>query len=538
MPSPNYPIASVLLLASALCTNACKTRNAASAKDDLAEGDESAAPKTGVVRTAAGLIFTETPANPPCSLPSPDYWGLSANAKRNSLLRLRDESFEAGGGTIDSNLNSAALKPLFTAAVPPNPIIGATFDFVCSRDGAKMMLHTFQRVCDVIPPNEDEGKVPKRVHALGSVASANFVVINKDSPFTGLLSYQDGKRLPILVRFSLANPVWTTKHEFAGIQPHHLHEVSPLEFIPGIGIKFFFGNKPSEDLVAMESLAGQYKSDGTNDRRYFLHDFTTNFTAHSPLDASEDAVKKRYDKDPDNNAVMKVVGQRFQEALNILGHTDARPFWRSTTNLVAFNPDGSPAQNMTWPNELIFRATAEAKEVDASPWSDFRLALGTLSAQTKVFDVYGTNSEGEVYIGEVTLEDTPKPSSWGDRSLFFRHSVGARPAGAMGRGALATDFPLPAACPTDSEQAGAPQTGQNAPDYWSNDDKCENNASQQDCLNGNDGNGLQCRWYGNRCAAPWSSCPSYTNKDECRGISICDWDNSRGYCRTIKHARN
>jgi hypothetical protein len=218
-----------------------------------------------------------------------------------------------------------------------------------------------------------------------------------------------------------------------------------LEFIPGIGVKFFFDNKPSEDLVAMESLAGQYNGDGTPNRHYFAYDFTTNFTSHSPVDATGDT-QQRYQNDPQNFAVMKVVGQRFQEALNQLGHPEARPFWRSTTNLAAFNPDGSVVPTANAPSALIFKATSKVKGIDAGTWGDFRYVLFDIGGTTQVFDVYAQDGGQSVKIGELYTNEAPVPSAWGDRSLFFRHSVGAGAAGANGHGAIAANQPRPDAC--------------------------------------------------------------------------------------------
>src|SRR5262249_7029476 len=148
---------------------------------------------------------------------------------------------------------------------------------------------------------EAESAIPKRVHALGSVASAKFIV-TQETKFTGLFQ-KTGKAVPILVRFSLANPVWTKDQSKFALSPleeaHRITQIQGLEFIPGVAIKFFFDNKPSEDLVAMDSLAGQFTSSGAPDRRYFAKPFMTNFTAHSPLDPKE-GYAAIYNRDPQN----------------------------------------------------------------------------------------------------------------------------------------------------------------------------------------------------------------------------------------------
>jgi hypothetical protein len=108
-----------------------------------------------------------------------------------------------------------------------------------------------------------------------------------------------------------------------------------LEFIPGIGMKFFRNGQLSGSLVAMESLAGQ-----GDDHNYFKYPFSPDFSYTAPAgfnrsidlkdqapnrqraanhgfyDEARTKIFNRYMNNPVNNLVMIVVGKRFKQMLD------------------------------------------------------------------------------------------------------------------------------------------------------------------------------------------------------------------------------
>lgn len=338
--------------------------------------------------TCKGGVCDHLDIESPCALPTPDYLALSADEKQSVLFSLHQKS-----PTVALDAYGDALFAL-----------EQVLDFLVRPRGAETIVHTLTRTCDVFAE-----PTTKRVHALGTVARAR-LVFTGDSPYTGLLA---PGTVPALIRFSIANPV-------LGVS---LPELIPdLEFIPGIGIKLFVDGRESENILAMNSLAGQ-----GNDHDYFLHDFTNNFSINAP-DSGDPASSARYDTNPINREVMGHVGTRFEEALSLVrGSEGAVPFHRPVSRLSRVNLDGTDVATPAGPDWLVFRPTADvrgdAAVSSSDPSIDFREKLGHLASGDRVFEIYGVEDGQEKFIGFLELESTPRPSQWGDHELFIQHAL-------------------------------------------------------------------------------------------------------------------
>src|SRR5262249_29651958 len=128
---------------------------------------------------------------------------------------------------------------------------GETFSFlgpeVHGKGGAARLAHTLEDPCDFLP--DQFAHKSKMVHAIAVSAPARFVVdptlkridreghalkgfADRPNPWSGLLSSKNaGKRIPMFMRFSIANPVLGSV-QWKG-------QELLLEFIPGLGLKFF-----------------------------------------------------------------------------------------------------------------------------------------------------------------------------------------------------------------------------------------------------------------------------------------------------------
>ena len=251
------------------------------------------------------------------------------------------------------------------------------------RYGAKPITHTLIDQCDAF-------KIPKtkKVHALASMASGRMVILNEvlpvksdgsvdtavkglQNPYTGLWGPQpEARHIPLVARFSIANPVVPNSKEYEKVGKVLIDAankakksldpifMSPfkddinsldLEFIPGLGLKFFVDGQKSLDLVAMDSLAGQFDANGKPDQNYFKYEFSHDFSKHAPLAYNTatgeelEQITSRYAKNPGNHLVMTLVGKRFEEAMGYAGYKVADPHSRESANpfVMAISPHAS-----------------------------------------------------------------------------------------------------------------------------------------------------------------------------------------------------
>lgn len=310
--------------------------------------------------------------------------------------------------------------------------------------GFETLSHTLTMRCDFFAE-----PTVKMVHAIGTMAAAHMKVYPQlqkldsngkpvgtlPNPWTGLLS-PSAKSVPMMVRFSIANPVGPT----LDIDGKRLL----LEFIPGIGLKFFIDGQKSVDLLAMESLAGQ----GT-DHNVFKYDFSPDFSKHAPSDYTtatgpeKDEILARYNQNPVNNYVMNLVGKRFSQAIQYALGIDPAPTQHSITGPHGFiisvqplaavdqlgNKISEARQKRPW--RLVFRPAVDtwspdrrAHIADSSPGTDFRAKLANLVGGDTIYYVEGETRAGERYrLGEIVLDSGVFPSSFADRQFFLQHEL-------------------------------------------------------------------------------------------------------------------
>lgn len=419
----------------------------------------------------------------------------------------------------DLELNIAALFATFRFVLPEHRWLKLLFGH---ETGARNLGPTFARECDWF-----QWPQVKMVHAIGSVATVEMVIT--DGNYTGAFQLKDGKTgAPGIIRFSAANPVlddiravhqllkslradsmtspeivkryvrlgtmlgWT---EVDAVTVHnrtvdiledilsHIESVGrglglpvdnlrPLEFIPGIGLKFFRDGRPSGSMVAMNSLAGQ--SDFHN---YFDYYFSPDFSANapgeynfsvpteksifgkSPRNDKRHHIFERYASNPVNYQVMRAVGLRFAETLQTIreiipGKPRLHPFKLSPTSIASVEENGKLITQPKIPDRLIFgfpnnnmteeiswhpnlgiktgfegevnrlsTIIASTNNDPSHPDTDFRYRLSRLRPGDVVFFVGVQNrSTLEVKtIGYLKLTSTPFPSEFGDFDLFFQH---------------------------------------------------------------------------------------------------------------------
>lgn len=389
--------------------------------------------------------------------PNPDglveYVNLDAKSKQDLLYAFHAESLQRAGGVLERN-------PV-ARTIDGGRLLIETGYFVIPPEnrGAREIVHTMTRVCDVL-----ERPRLKQVHGLGTLAPGR-LVIDSSSVYSGLLAA--GASVPLLIRFSLANPVHNLKTADArGL---------PLEFIPGIGVKLLVDGRRSENFVAMESLAGQ--SDLHN---FFLHDFSNDFSANSPIALDEmrteiaqlrqvvirrpelkpfldrrSDVLSRYENNALNLKVMQRVARAFTSALSLVNvqtpfgeQTDPNrgnpsPFNRTIRRLTWVTPEGEdvPESDRRWPARILLRPspglcgqtfTWEAQTVSvcsAARFPDFRKKLAAIAPGTEVYQVIAVErgssgarfDDAETHIGHIVLEASPQDSQWGDREFFIQH---------------------------------------------------------------------------------------------------------------------
>lgn len=322
--------------------------------------------------------------------------------------------------------------------------------------GFRKLEPTFQNNCELFTSKET-----KMVHALGSLAEGRMILYPKikklgqndrilgeiANPWTGLfqsVGNEDGVRL--LLRFSVANPVGT--HIWLKEEP------LPLEFIPGLGIKFFIDGHRSLDLVAMESLAGQ-----GSDHNFFKYEFSPDFSEHAPPDFStasgteKEEMLSRYNQNAINKKVMTIVGKRFAKVIpriindpnfKVDSHSKSgpHPFIMSIQHLAAYNKNGVGIsfENQKRPWRLVFKpAIRDIEESRRSnitnpqaydvrrPETDFRYKLTYLQPEDILYYVIAeTESKARYKIGEIRLASSASPSIFADKLYFIQHQLDLR----------------------------------------------------------------------------------------------------------------
>lgn len=344
---------------------------------------------------------------------------------------------------------------------------------VSEGTGARSLQPTFLNDCELVQVDE-----VKKVHALGTMATGRMNIYPKlkvlgeddqvtgevENPWSGLLSpvghealkmirltskgptpsHDDVPSVDVLLRFSIANPVaGTIKVGKKDLQ---------LEFIPGLGIKFFVDGKRSIDLVAMESLAGQGA-----DHNYFKYEFSPDFSGHAPekYNTAEGQEKKdiieRYNHNAINHHVMTMVGDRFVEVIGqVMKNIDVKTldfhsnkgphsFLTSFDGLVETKKSGEkvPSGDVKRPWRLVFKPALDnlsdedyKKVTDSTPFKigkyerDFRYKLAHLKPGHRVYYVIGeTEHKKRFILGDIVLTSYVSPSTFADKLYFIQHRL-------------------------------------------------------------------------------------------------------------------
>ncbi|MBS1972312.1 MAG: hypothetical protein JSU04_18545 [Bdellovibrionales bacterium] len=450
--------AGAILTLSAMCL-ACTTSKVATTTDTNSER-----------QVASGAA-----SEPGCEVPS----SLTGEAKQNLFLDYQRRSINEvatqskspaiSSVTVDGvtqGQDGANEKYVREAFYPQHRLgfateaVQATVKFlvpaVNDSVGYKSLRTTFSRKCELF-----EEPAAKKVHALGSLATARMVVYPKlktldandkvtgetANPFTGLLQPQGNENgIPLLLRVSVANPVAET------IEVGNKSLL--LEFIPGLGLKFLIDGQRSVDLVAMESLAGQ-----GSDQNYFKYEFSPDFSKHAPsgFNTAEGAEKKqmmdRYDRNAVNHYVMNLVGKRFFQVIpDVTGipldkidpHSNAgpHPFVISIQSLAQTDSKGHAvepaAQKRPW--RLVFKpaldnlpAARKAAVTSSAPYkpgkveTDFRYKLTSLKPNDRMYYVIAeTEAKKRFILGEIVLTSALTPSPFADKLYFVQHQLDLR----------------------------------------------------------------------------------------------------------------
>ncbi|MFZ5756693.1 MAG: peroxidase family protein [Pseudomonadota bacterium] len=233
---------------------------------------------------------------------------------------------------------------------------------------------------DVAPPGYE-----KPLHPYGAMAKASFVPVANNG-YTGLFS---GAQCGLL-RLSVTG------------------DPADRGFAPGLAWKAFVNGKPSENVSALYTLTGQ----GSN------HNFFA-------------------------NELSQYVKQEVNESLGtslIFSLVTTKPTQLRVDDMAEVRQDGTKPATVKSPTQIWFVPTAAVKTRFASAPHDFRNDLVTLSAGTKVYDVYATTAEiktsiipsindsyaaqrraGAKKIGEMVLTSPFVTSKFGDTGVFFKH---------------------------------------------------------------------------------------------------------------------
>ncbi|OHC34620.1 MAG: peroxidase [Pseudomonadales bacterium RIFCSPLOWO2_12_59_9] len=225
----------------------------------------------------------------------------------------------------------------------------------------------------------------KPLHAHGVMAKVKFAAV-AGNPYTGLFQGADSG----LLRLSVTG------------------DPADRGFAPGLAWKAFVDGKPSENVSALYTLSGQ----GTN-YNYFA------------------------------NEMSQYVVPEVNESLGttiLFSAVSAKPTLLLLNDMAEVSQKGVAVTTPKSPTQLYFVPRVELKTRFSSAPHDFRTDLLTLTAGTKLYDVYATSMEiktsiipsisrtyasqrrnSAIKIGEMELTSPMIASTFGDSGVFFKH---------------------------------------------------------------------------------------------------------------------
>lgn len=287
-----------------------------------------------------------------------------------AFAHSENQSAEAKQKALWQNIVESSYKTQLPDITSPGAwdalsLLSADFDSKAfSHDGDQMI----------------EGRA-KLIHSFGTTALVSFVA-DDCSPFTGVFS----GALFGLVRISLAVP------PVDGSTP---------KLVPGLALKFFVDGKASLNVMAMPSL------DGQSEKNIFAHSYTTNVAV------------------PEWSFTGWLIEQRFASALGYVGQSDGNPRSLSLDEMAKVTSSGENVSTPLAPFALSFEPTKELRDLfETRSEDDFRARLEGHGAAIALFDVWAHESVDaprEIHIGKIWATSDFMASSYGDKTLFFKH---------------------------------------------------------------------------------------------------------------------
>ncbi|PYC25709.1 peroxidase [Aquipseudomonas alcaligenes] len=225
----------------------------------------------------------------------------------------------------------------------------------------------------------------KAMHPHGVMAKVKFTAV-PGHPYTGLFQGADSG----LLRLSVAGDPATNG------------------FQPGLAWKAFVDGKPSQNVSALYTLSGQ----GSN------HNFFANELSQFVLPETNDTL-----------------GTTLLFSLVSL-----KPTLLRVDDMAEVTQTGQAVTSVKAPTQIYFVPKPELRSLFSSAAHDFRSDLTSLTAGTKLYDVYATSMEiktsilpstnrsyaqqrrnSAVKIGEMELTSPFIASAFGDNGVFFKH---------------------------------------------------------------------------------------------------------------------
>ncbi|HLA31977.1 MAG TPA: peroxidase family protein, partial [Pseudomonas sp.] len=225
----------------------------------------------------------------------------------------------------------------------------------------------------------------KPLHAHGAMAKVKFVAV-PNNPYSGLFQGADSG----LLRLSVTG------------------DPADRGFAPGLAWKALVDGKPSENVSALYTLSGQ----GTN------HNLFANELSQYVVPEANDTLGTTI----------------------LFSAVSLKPTLLLPNDMAEVTQTGAVVQTPKAPTQLYFVPRSELRNRFASEAHDFRTDLQTLTAGTKVYDLYATSMEiknsifpsisrsyaaqrrsSAVKIGELELTSAFIASAFGDSGVFFKH---------------------------------------------------------------------------------------------------------------------
>ncbi len=239
------------------------------------------------------------------------------------------------------------------------------------------MKKSFNYYADSMPSGRK-----KLLHSVGNVGLVEFVAVKDSSnPYTGI--FQGCSH--VILRLSCA---------FKPDEGKRTADEAMDNFTPGFGIKFLRDKIHSGNTVAMYGVNGQPSWN------FFENDFSNHI-------AKADGI------------ALSILNYKFSEATKwttMIGLSD----------MAKYDQDGNILQDPIIPYKLIFRPTADAKNLFTDYFSQtFTEELKKIPVDMVLYNVLAVAQPDTdpVKIGSLVVKKQFVTSKWGDKELFFRHGL-------------------------------------------------------------------------------------------------------------------